>query len=96
MFKVIEVKPLPSNRLWLRFDNGASGEVDLADIVGTGAFLRLKNAGAFEEVRIGPDGDVRWGDDLDLCSDALYLRLTGKRPEDIFPNLRGAEVRSNA
>jgi len=24
-----------------------------------------------------------WGDQIDLCPDALYLRATGKEPEDI-------------
>jgi len=28
------------------------------------------------------------GEDIDLCPDALYLRLTGKTPEDLFPALK--------
>ena len=72
MFKVVEVKPVSSHRLWLRFDNGDSGEVDLSNIVSQGVFRRFKDSAAFNEVRIGPDGDIRWGDDLDLCPDALH------------------------
>jgi hypothetical protein len=30
-----------------------------------------------------------WGEELDLCPDSLYLQVTGKTPEDIFPALRG-------
>ena len=29
-----------------------------------------------------------WGDQIDLCPDSLYLRATGKKPEDVFPALR--------
>lgn len=43
-------------------------------------------------VSIGPAGEVRWGDDIDLCPDALYMQLTGKSPEEIFPNLKKAET----
>ena len=35
---------------------------------------------------------IRWGDAIDLCPHALYMQLTGKSPEDIFPNLRKAAV----
>ena len=42
----------------------------------------------FESVDIGEHGQVAWGDEIDMCPDALYLRLTGKTPEEVFPNLR--------
>lgn len=31
---------------------------------------------------------LAWGDQVDLCPDALYLKVTGKRPEDLFAVLR--------
>ena len=31
---------------------------------------------------------VEWPEELDICPDALYLRMTGKRLEDLFPPLR--------
>src|SRR5207244_4085146 len=55
MARPVEVKALPSFRIWLRYDDGIIGEIDLSD--------------------------------LDICSDAMYLRLTGKSPEEIFPSL---------
>jgi hypothetical protein len=36
-------------------------------------------------VKLGVHGAIEWPGNLDLCPDALYLRLTGKRPEDVFP-----------
>lgn len=34
-----------------------------------------------------PDGAVVWGGDerIDACPDALYMRLTGKTPEELMP-----------
>ena len=58
MARPIEVKALPNFRIWLRYDDGTEGEVDLSDLA------------------------------IDLCPDAMYLRLTGKSPEAIFPRLR--------
>jgi hypothetical protein len=42
----------------------------------------------FEKVHIDPSGEIAWSDNINMCPDALYLKLTGKQPEDLFPNLR--------
>jgi len=88
MFEVVQVKPLPGYRLWLKFSDGTEGIVDLSDMVGRGVFSIWNTPGVFESVRIGPSGDVNWGEEVDLCPDALYLEVTGKKPEDIFPALK--------
>jgi hypothetical protein len=43
----------------------------------------------FERVRIGSSGELVWDEQVDLCPDALYLKVTGKKPEELFPALRG-------
>lgn len=65
-----------------------TGEVDLSHLVGKGVFQLWTDPKAFEEVTIGSGGEVRWSDAVDLCADALYLELTGKRADELFPNLR--------
>ena len=92
MPKPLEVKPVGRFRLWIRYEDGAEGEVDLADLAGRGVFRAWDEAGCFESVRLGPQGEVAWGEDLDLCSDSVYMRLTGKSPDQVFPNLKKAEV----
>ncbi|MFQ5504661.1 MAG: DUF2442 domain-containing protein [Planctomycetota bacterium] len=92
MPRPVEVQARPNYRLWLRFDDGADGEVDLGDMVGRGVFTAWDDVAFFESVRIAPHGALLWGEDIDLCPDAMYLRLTGKRPEDLFPTLNEAEV----
>jgi hypothetical protein len=42
----------------------------------------------FEGVRLGSHGAIEWGTDIDICPDAMYLRLTGKSPEEVFPALK--------
>jgi len=85
MFKIAEVKALQGYRLWLRYEDGVEGEVDLSDIAGRGVFAAWNEQGVFESVRIEESGALAWGEDLDLCPDAHYLRLTGKTPEAVFP-----------
>jgi hypothetical protein len=88
MNKISKVKVLPEYRLHLEFEDGAIGTVDLAENVGKGVFAAWRDPCFFEQVAIGSAGELMWGDKIDLCPDALYLKVTGKKPEDLFPTLR--------
>ena len=85
--KINRAKPLPDYRLELEFDSGERGIVDLSNLTGHGVFAAWQQAGIFERVGATEDGAVEWPGGIDLCPDALYLRMAGKRPEDIFPTL---------
>ncbi len=87
MARPVEVKALPNFRIWLRYDDGTAGDVDLSDLVGRGVFNAWLDISFFNSVRLGSHGALEWGSDIDICPDAMYLRLTGKAPEDIFPSL---------
>ena len=88
MNKITGVRVLESYRLELVFADGTRGAVDLSDLVGKGVFALWRDYRAFEQVRIGAFGELAWSDEIDLCPDALYLKVTGKKPEDVFPALR--------
>ena len=88
MPKPLEVKPLQNFRLWLRFDDETTGEVDLSDLAGRGVFNAWNNQEFFNLVRIGSHGEIAWGETLDLCPDSVYMRLTNKSPQDVFPALK--------
>jgi len=90
--RLLEVRAQPNYRLWLRYEDGAEGEVDLSSLAGRGVLKAWDDPGFFESVRLGPYGEIAWGNEIDLCPDALYMRLTGKEPEEVFPNLREAGV----
>ena len=46
----------------------------------------------FTAVRVEEGGGIEWPGEIDMCPDALYLRLTGKAVEDIFPSLKPTPV----
>ena len=87
MVKITTVKVLQDYRLELAFDDGVCGVVDLSELVGKGVFAFWRDRHVFEQVRIGSLGELIWADQIDLCPDSLYLRATGKKPEDVFPAL---------
>ncbi len=92
MPRPVEVVARARYRVFVRFDDGVAGEVDLGDLAGRGVFAAWQPSGAFERVRIAASGAIEWDGDLDLCPDAIYLRLTGQTPEQLFPALRAARV----
>ena len=92
MSTIVEVRPLDAYRIWLRFSDGAQGEVDLSDLAGRGVFAAWTDPNVFRAVRVEEGGGVEWPGEIDMCPDALYLRLTGKRVEDIFPSLKPTPV----
>jgi len=87
VLKPVDVKPLPDYTLRVRYADGVEGEVDLSHLVGKGVFALWNDATAFEKVSIGKSGEIRWNEEVELCPDSLYLEITGKSPEEVFPNL---------
>lgn len=88
MRRVTAVRTLRDYRVELTFDDGVSGTIDLSSLVGKGVFSRWRDPLVFEQVRIGAGGELAWGEAIDLCPNSLYLKVTGKDPEDLFPALR--------
>ena len=86
--KILFVKPVSRFAIEVRFDDGAHGIVDLADIAGRGVFTQWLKEGVFESVKITSSGALEWPGELDLCPDSIYMRLTGKTPEEVFPILK--------
>lgn len=77
---VVKVKPLGDHRLWLRFDDGAEGSIDLSkEIRFDGVFEPLKDPAYFARVMVHPElGTIFWPNDVDLDPVVLYSRITGK------------------
>jgi hypothetical protein len=81
--KITSVKPLSGYRVDVEFNDGEHGVVDLSDYAGIGVFEAWLKPGFFEQVSIAQSGALAWPGDLDLCPDAVYMRLTGKRPVEL-------------
>lgn len=87
MIQLTQVRPLPRYRLWIEFADGVKGEVDLSELVGHGVFSLWSDEREFLKARATRSA-VMWNDDVDVDAASLYMQLTGKQPEDIFPKLR--------
>lgn len=88
MIKLVEVKAKPNYRLWLRYEDGAQGELDLSNLVGQGVFSFWNDPANFERVYIGESGQISWSDELDICPDSAYMDITGKKCEEIYPGMK--------
>lgn len=87
IFKLEQIRPLSGYRLRLQYADGVEGEVNLSDLVGRGVFERLTDPDQFGTAYVTDSGDVAWGEDLELCADTLYMKVTGQKPEEVFPGL---------
>ncbi len=88
MVTLRKITPRPGYKLFLLYNDGVSGEVDLSHLVGQGVFSLWNDPAIFETVTIGEHSAIRWSDNVELCSDALYLQITDKPAEQLFPNLK--------
>jgi hypothetical protein len=87
--RIASAQPLSGFRLKLTYADGASGEVDLSTYAGRGVFAAWNEPGVFEKVQVTDQGAVEWPGEIDLCPDALYLRMTGQQPDELYPSLHG-------
>jgi len=86
--KLVELSTRENYGLFPRYEDGTDGVVDLSSLAGRGAFALWLKPGLFEQVRLSNTGVPEWPGELDPCSGSLYMQLTGKSAEEIFPNLR--------
>jgi hypothetical protein len=96
MPRAVEVRALPGFRLWVRYSDGVAGEVDLSHLAGRGVFALWDEPGAFERVHLGESGEIAWDDAVDICPDSVYMRITGKTPQQMFPSLIAADISSSS
>ena len=82
MARAVEVKAQDDYRIWLRYSDGVSGEIDLSDLVGRGVFRAWNDRAFFDKVYVSPHGSIAWSADIEICPDAQYIELTGKAVEE--------------
>ncbi len=76
--RLTAVAPREGYRIWLHYEDGVAGEIDLSHLAESELFKGWRDRRYFESLRIGAHGGVEWDDDVALCGDALYLELTGQ------------------
>lgn len=79
-YRVTAVEPRANYRIWVRFEDGAEGEVDLSDVAGRGVFKRwTDHPHEFAAVSIDPvSGAPTWPGGLDVAPDKLHEDLAGR------------------
>jgi hypothetical protein len=78
---VAAAQALEGHRLWLCFDDGVEGEIDVAELVElTGVFEPLRDPGYFRQMFVDREtGTVAWPNGADLDPVVLYAAVT-KQP----------------
>jgi len=78
--EIVDVRVLDGYRLFLRFEDGMQGEVDVAKLVKfEGVFAPLKEWEFFAKARLDPElGTVVWPNGADLDPPVLYSQVSGK------------------
>lgn len=87
MSELVHVEARENHRIYVEYDDGACGEVDLSHRVGQTVYRIWDEPGVFERVRITEDGAIGWSNELEICPDSVYLRLTGKELEEVVPGI---------
>ena len=72
MLHVKSAKYLSGYKLWVSFDNGSAGEVDLVDSLKGPVFEPLKDKAIFSQVAVDPELEtVIWPNGADLAPEYL-------------------------
>lgn len=82
---IIAVKPHDDHRLYLQFEDGVEGEINVAELIEfQGVFAPLHDPAYFAQVRVNPElGTITWPNEADLDPDVLYSILIGE-PLPVF------------
>jgi hypothetical protein len=78
---IIEAKPLENYKLFLKFDDGINGEIELSNLKGKGVFEYWNDENNFKNFKI-IDNIIIWNDILDMDSNAFYLKIINKTFEE--------------
>jgi hypothetical protein len=78
MKKITKVEIVRNYQVKLEYEDGKQGIVDLSHLAGKGVFALWNNYEAFKNVKIGSSGELVWNDQVDLCPDSLYLKITNQ------------------
>ena len=75
--RVVQARYLDGYRVWLRFDDGLEGEIDLEDVLWGPVFEPLKDPAYFAGFTI--DRTLTWPNGADIAPESLYLRVQRAR-----------------
>ena len=89
MKDVIDVRYMGGHRVWVCFNDGVAGELDLKPhLQFTGVFEPLRDPVYFAKVRVDPDaGTIVWPNEADIDPLVLYSWVTKRDIESLLQEL---------
>ena len=87
MHKITNVTVLQEYKVKLEYSDGTQGTIDLSYLIGKGVFSLWNDYETFRNIKLGSSGELTWSDQVDLCPDSLYLKITHQKTEELFANL---------
>ena len=73
MLHVVSVRHVRDHVLWLRFDDGSEGEVDLREELEGPVFAPLRDPAVFRQVTIDPElRTVTWPNGADFAPESFF------------------------
>jgi len=77
--RLIDARYIGGHRVWLRFDDGAAGEVDLAADLQGPVFEPLQNVETFRRFQLHAQlRTLVWPSGADFAPEFLHARLQGR------------------
>lgn len=71
LIDVTRVRALDGYRLWLQFEDGASGVFDVSPYLDRGVFSALREVSVFDSVFV-EGGTAAWPGGIDIAPERLY------------------------
>jgi len=76
MQDVIEARYVNRYTIWLRFEDGTDGEIDLSAELHGEVFEPLQDPAFFKQFRVNPDtGTIEWPNRADFAPEFLYEKV---------------------
>jgi hypothetical protein len=78
--KVKQAKYIEGYKLWLKFNDGKTGVIDLSEELWGPVFAPLKDLGTFQKVQVHPELEtLSWPNGADFAPEFLYEHVTAQQ-----------------
>jgi hypothetical protein len=74
-YNVVAAKHVKDYVVWVKFEDGTEGEIDLMPELWGPVFEPLKNVEYFREVIVAEYGTIAWPNGADIAPEFLYERV---------------------
>ena len=82
---ITAAKALDNYKIFLSFDDGVTGNVDLLNLKGKGVFSFWNDEKNFKNFEIS-DNAIIWNENLDMDTNSFYLKIINKTFEEYAGN----------